>query len=247
MKIDNSEIKRFYKQIILKKIGLKGQEKILNSKILIVGMGGLGCPLLIYLVNSGIKEIAIVDDDKIEISNLNRQILFNYSDIGKLKVEVAKKYIKRVNNKVKIKTFNKKINNKNINSIFKNYNIICDGTDNFKSRFLINDYCLKKKKILVSAAISKFDGHLLKFNFKDKVPCLRCFITEDPGVENNCETEGIISPVAGVMGTLQANEVIKTILGLKDELKGKILIFDGLKSEFRKISFERNPNCVNKC
>ena len=247
MKIDNSEIKRFYKQIILKKIGLKGQEKILNSKILIVGMGGLGCPLLIYLVNSGIKEIAIVDDDKIEISNLNRQILFNYSDIGKLKVEVAKKYIKRVNNKVKIKTFNKKINNKNINSIFKNYNIICDGTDNFKSRFLINDYCLKNKKILVSAAISKFDGHLLKFNFKDKVPCLRCFITEDPGVENNCETEGIISPVAGVMGTLQANEVIKTILGLKDELKGKILIFDGLKSEFRKISFERNPNCVNKC
>lgn len=247
MKIDNSEIKRFYKQIILKKIGLKGQEKILNSKILIVGMGGLGCPLLIYLVNSGIKEIAIVDDDKIEISNLNRQILFNYSDIGKLKVEVAKKYINKVNNKVKIKTFNKKINNKNINNIFKNYNIICDGTDNFKSRFLINDYCLKKKKILISAAISKFDGHLLKFNFKDKVPCLRCFITEDPGVENNCETEGIISPVAGVMGTLQANEVIKTVLGLTDELKGKILIFDGLKSEFRKISFERNPNCVNKC
>ncbi len=247
MKIDNTEIKRFYKQIILKKIGLKGQEKILNSKILIVGMGGLGCPLLIYLVNSGIKEIAIVDDDKIEISNLNRQILFNYSDVGKLKVEVAKKYIKRVNNKVKIKTFNKKINDKNINNIFKNYNIICDGTDNFKSRFLINDYCLKKKKILISAAISKFDGHLLKFNFKDKGPCLRCFITEDPGIENNCETEGIISPVAGVMGTLQANEVIKTILGLKDELKGKILIFDGLKSEFRKISFERNPNCVNKC
>ena len=167
MKFNLKDFKRFEKQIILKKIGISGQKKIKNSKILIIGMGGLGCPLLTYLASSGVCNIGIVDHDRIEISNLNRQTLFNLNDIGKFKVNQAKIKIKKIYNQVKIKIFRTKITNKNINKILADYQIICDGTDNFKTRFVINDHCKKNKKILISAAISKFDGQLFKFNFKD--------------------------------------------------------------------------------
>ena len=168
MEFSLEDFKRFDKQILLKKIGISGQKKIKNSKVLIVGIGGLGCPLLTYLASAGVNNIGIVDYDKVELSNLNRQILFNSTDIGKFKVYQAKKKIKKIYNKIKIKTFKKKISNKNINHILKDYEIICDGTDNFESRYLINDQCKKNKKILISAAISKFDGQLFKFNFKKK-------------------------------------------------------------------------------
>ena len=168
MKLDKNDYKRFEKQIILKKIGFSGQKKINNAKVLIIGMGGLGCPLLTYLASSGVCNIGIVDYDKVELGNLNRQILFNTSDVGKFKVNQAKSKICKIYKKIKIKTFNIKISKKNINSIIKNFDIICDGTDNFKTRYLINDYCKKNKKILISAAISKFDGHLFKYNFKKR-------------------------------------------------------------------------------
>jgi adenylyltransferase/sulfurtransferase len=129
----------------------------------------------------------------------------------------------------------------------RNYDIICDGTDNFETRYLINDYCKKNKKILISAAISRFDGHLFKFNFKKKGPCYRCFMPDLPNDENNCETDGIFSPVAGIMGALQANEVLKTILGLKDDLNNNILIFNSLKMMLKKVKITINPNCLNKC
>ena len=239
--------KLFEKQIILKKIGIKGQKKILEANVLVVGIGGLGCPLITYLAASGLGKIGIVDFDKIEISNLNRQTLFGIDDLGKFKVDQAKKNIKKLNKNIKIVTFKKKITSKNIKNIFKKFDIICDGTDNFKTRYLINDYCLKNKKILISAAISKFDGHLIKFNFTKKGPCYRCFMPEIPVIENNCQTEGIFSPVAGVMGSLQANEVLKTILNLKNDLTNQILIFDALKNKFRKLKISINRKCVNKC
>ena len=247
MKVDLSDYKRFEKQIILKKIGLIGQKKIKNAKILIIGMGGLGCPLLTYLASSGVCNIGIVDFDKVELSNLNRQILFNTSDIGKFKVNQAKSKISKIYKKVKIKTFKIKISKKNIKSIIKNFDIICDGTDNFNTRYLINDYCKKNKKILISAAISKFDGHLFKYNFKKKGPCLRCFMPDQPLEENNCETEGLFAPVAGIIGTLQANEVLKTVLGLKDDLNNNILVFNSLTMSLRKIKISKNLNCLNKC
>ena len=168
MALNLKEFKRFEKQIILKKIGISGQKKIKKAKVLIIGMGGLGCPLLTYLASSGINNIGIVDHDKIELGNLNRQILFDTSDLGKYKVYQAKEKIRKIYKKIKLKTFKIKITKKNIKSIIKEYDIICDGTDNFKTRLLINDYCKKNKKILISAAISKFDGHLFKFNFKKK-------------------------------------------------------------------------------
>ena len=247
MKLDIKDYERFKKQIIVKKIGLAGQKKIKNTKVLIIGMGGLGCPLLTYLASSGVCNIGIVDYDKVELSNLNRQVLFNSSDVGKFKVYQAKSKIKKIYNQIKIKTFKIKISKKNIESILKKFDIICDGTDNFNTRYLINDYCKKNKKILISAAISKFDGHLFKYNFKKKGPCLRCFMPDQPLEENNCETEGIFAPVAGIIGALQANEVLKTVLGLKDDLDNNILVFNSLSMSLRKIKINKNRNCFNRC
>ena len=247
MAIKFKEFKRFEKQIILKKVGIAGQVKIKKAKVLIIGIGGLGCPLLTYLASSGINNIGIVDHDKVELGNLNRQILFNTSDLGKYKVVQAKSKVIKIYKKIKIKTFKKKISTKNINSILKDYNIICDGTDNFETRYLINDYCKNKKKILISGAISKFDGHLFKFDFKKKIPCFRCFMPDLPIRENNCETEGIFSPVAGILGSLQANEVLKTVLNLKDDLNNNFLVFNSLKMTLRRVKINKNPKCLNKC
>ena len=247
MTLNLKEFKRFEKQIILKKVGISGQKKIKRAKVLIVGMGGLGCPLLTYLASSGVNNIGIVDHDKIELGNLNRQILFNATDLGKYKVNQAKAKIKKIYNQIKIKSLKIKIAKKNIEKILKEYDIICDGTDNFNTRLLINDYCKKNKKILISAAISKFDGHLFKFNFRKKIPCFRCFMPQQPIQEMNCDVEGIFPPVAGILGSLQANEVLKTILDLKDDLNGNILIFDSLKMNIRKSKIQINPNCKNIC
>tara|TARA_Y100000816_G_scaffold149365_1_gene106161 strand:- start:507 stop:1256 length:750 start_codon:yes stop_codon:yes gene_type:complete len=247
MALNLKEYQRFEKQIILKKVGISGQKKINKAKVLIIGVGGLGCPLLSYLASSGVNNIGIVDHDKIELGNLNRQILFNTSDLGKYKVDQAKVKIKKIYNQIKLKTYKKKITKKNIGSILKEFDIICDGTDNFDTRLLINDYCKKNKKILISAAISKFDGHLFKFNFKKKIPCYRCYMPQQPILETNCDVEGIFPPVAGILGSLQANEVLKTILDLKDDHNGNILIFDSLKMNIRISKIQINPNCKNIC
>ncbi len=247
MKLSNSDLKKFSRQIIIKKIGINGQKKINNSKVLIIGMGGLGCPLLIYLANSGVKNIGIVDDDKITISNLNRQILFSEKDVGKYKVLVAKKKLKLMTNKIKLKVFKVKVNKYNIKTILKNYQIICDGTDNFKTRYLINDYCKKMKKILITAAINKFNGQLFKFDFKKNCPCFRCYMPEIPDNELNCEIEGITPPVAGMLGNLQANEVLRTILELKPNSNGNVFIFDGEQVSLRKAKIMKNNKCINKC
>ena len=247
MEINSSQFKRFEKQIILKKVGLAGQKKIFSANVLVIGLGGLGCPLLTYLAASGVGKIGIVDFDKVEISNLNRQTLFNTKDIGKFKVNQAKKAINKINKKINVIPFKKKLTSKNIKKIFSSFDIICDGTDNYNTRYLINDFCLKNKKILISSAISKFDGQLMKFNFKKKGPCYRCFIPSPPDYENNCQAEGIFSPVAGIMGSLQANEVLKCILNSKNDLTNHVLIFDSLKTEFRKSKISINPKCINKC
>mgnify|MGYP001248970301 FL=1 len=241
------DFKRFEKQIILKKIGISGQKKIISSKVLIIGMGGLGCPLLTYLAASGVGTLGIADHDKVELGNLNRQTLFSTSDIGKFKVDQAKKKILKINKKIKMRIFKNKITSINFESIIKNFDIICDGTDNYETRFLINDQCKKSKKILISAAINKFDGHLFRFNFKKKTPCYRCFMPEKPSNLNNCQTEGIFSPVAGILGSLQANEVLKEILNFKSILDRRLIIFDSVNTNFRSVKLSFNPECKNKC
>ncbi len=244
--IKSSDFQKYYKQLILKKIGLSGQKKILNGKVLVIGAGGLGCPLILYLAYSGVGNLGIVDDDKIEITNLSRQILFTSKDIGKYKTFVSKLVAKKINKRTKVKIFTKKINKSNINIIAKDYPIICDGTDNFKSRLLINDYCIKNKKILVSSAINRFDGQLFYFDFRKKSPCFRCFMPEAPNENLNCESDGIMTTLAGIAGSLQANEVIKSILNMKNNLNGNLMIFNALSSNFRKVKLLKDPKCKNK-
>ncbi len=247
MNITKKDFKRFEKQIILKNVGFAGQKKISSAKVLIIGIGGLGCPLLLYLANSGVGNLGIVDNDRVELSNLNRQVLYTQKDIGKFKVDQAKNKILKINKDIKIKSYNKRINKNNIIKILKKFDIICDCTDNFSTRCLINDFCLKQKKILISAAINKFEGQLLSFNFKKKTPCYRCFMSEIPDLENNCDTDGIIPPIAGIMGTMQAQEVLKTIIDTKGKLLNEILIFDGIEYKLRKATIRINSRCKNKC
>ena len=247
MKFSKKQIERYSRQIILKKIGTIGQKKLFKSSVLIVGAGGLGSPIAIYLTALGIGKIGIVDKDNVEISNLSRQIVFTTKDIKKSKSNSAVKNLKKINADVKFLSFKEKLSKKNIDNIAKNFDFIVDGSDNFRTRFLINDYCLKNKKILISGAISKFDGQVYTFNFsKKKSPCLRCFIPKMPNNldVDNCEYEGVLGSLAGIIGTIQANEVIKEILGIGDTLCGYILIIDALKLTFRKVKLNKRSDCL---
>ena len=245
--MSNNDLLRYSKQIILKQVGVLGQKKISSTKVLIVGVGGLGCPVILYLASLGIKNIGIVDHDKVDLSNLNRQILFSTKDIGKFKVDRAKKFFQKVNKKIKINAYKTKIIKNNIQNILNKYDIICDCSDNFTTRYLLNDFCLKNKKILISAAISKFEAHIFNFNFSTNIPCYRCFMPEIPEKENRCDTEGILPTVAGIAGTIQANEVIKSILKNKNELVGKMIVFNTLSLNFRKIKLTKNADCIMNC
>jgi len=241
-------IERYSRQIVLKDVGPTGQKKIIKSKVLVVGAGGLGCPVIDYLSRAGVGNIGIIDDDKVNISNIHRQSLYDSKDIGKSKVIVIKKKIKLINPLVKIKIFKERIEKKNIGKIFKNYDFIVDGSDNFKTKFLLNKYSLKYKKILIVGAISKMDGHIFTFDFKNKTdPCLKCFYQAEPSDEIlNCEYEGILGPVAGIVGNIQAIEVLKKILKIGDKSSKKILILDLIKLNFRRVKFFKKKNCICK-
>jgi len=241
-------VERYSRQIVLKDVGPSGQKKIIKSRVLVVGAGGLGCPVIDYLSRAGVGNIGIIDHDKINISNIHRQSLYNSRDIGKFKVSVLKKKIKLVNPQVKIKAFKERIEKKNIEKIFKNYDFIVDGSDNFKTKFLLNKYSIKYKKILIVGAISKMDGHIFTFDFKNKNdPCLKCFYQSEPSDEIlNCEFEGILGPVAGIVGSIQAIEILKKILNLSKKSNKKILILDLLNLNFRKAEFNKKKNCICK-
>ena len=245
--LSKSLIERFSRQIILKNIGILGQKKILSSKVLIVGVGGLGSPAAEFLVRSGIGKVGIIDYDKVSLSNLHRQSLYETSHVGKSKVQVIKKTLDRINPNTKVQTYNLKLNNNNFKKIIKKYDYIVDGSDNFKTKFLLNDFCLKYRKFLVTGAISKFDGHIFTFDFKNKkLPCLRCFFqgTEPSDDLLNCEAEGILGTVAGIVGTLQANEILKKILNIKKSLNGYILILNLLDLNFRKVKIKKDKVCI---
>jgi len=242
-------IERFSRQIVLKDIGILGQKKIISSKVLIVGAGGLGSPVAEFLSRAGIGSLGIVDDDKVSLSNLHRQSLYSTSNIGKFKVKIAKDKIKKINPNTRVTIYKIRLNNQNFKKIINKYDYIVDGSDNFKTKFLLNDFCLKFKKVLVTGAISKFDGHIFTFNFKDKkIPCLRCFFQESEISDDllNCESEGILGTVAGIVGTIQANEVLKKILKIGTGLDGYIFILDLLNLKFRKVKLKKRKNCFCK-
>ena len=248
LNLNKNQIERFSRQIILKNIGTQGQKKIINSKVLIIGMGGLGCPVAEFLTRSGIGTLGIIDHDLVCLSNIHRQSLYDTKDLNKSKVKIAQKKLKNINSKTKVNAFNFKLNKKNSEEIIKNYDYIVDGTDNFQSKFLINDTSLKYKKFLITGAISKFDGHIFTFNFNNKKePCLRCFYQEKTISDDilNCEYEGILGTIAGIVGAMQANEILKKILNIGKNLNGFILILDLLNLNFRKVKFIKRKKC--KC
>ena len=241
-KLNKKEIEKFSRQIILKNIGALGQRKIQEARVLIVGMGGLGCPAAEFLTRSGIGTLGIVDYDKVSLSNIHRQTLYTERDINKSKVRIAKKKLNEINPKTKINTFNYKLNKIRFNKIIKNYDYIIDGTDNFESKFLINDLSLSYNKFLVVGAISKFDGHIFSFDFKNKNnPSLRDFYQEEHVTDDvlNCEYDGILGTVAGIVGTLQANEILKKILNIGQNLNGFILILDLLNLNIRRVKLNK--------
>ena len=244
-KLNKNQIERFSRQIILKNIGPLGQKKIMQSKVLIIGMGGLGCPVAEFLTRAGVGLLGIVDYDFVDLSNIHRQSLYDSSDIKESKVNAAQKKLKKINSKTKVNCYKIKLDKNNYHKIIKNYDYIVDGSDNFKTKFLINDFCKISKKFLVTGAISKFDGHIFTFDFKnEKTPCIRSFFQEKEISDNmlNCEHEGVLGTVAGIIGTIQANEVLKKILKIGKNLNGNILILDLLNLNFRKVKLKKLKN-----
>ena len=244
-KLNKNQIERFSRQIILKNIGTLGQKRIIQSKVLIIGMGGLGCPVAEFLTRAGVGSLGIVDFDVVDLSNIHRQSLYDTDDLKKSKVVAARKKLKKINSATKINCYKIRLNKNNYKNIIKKYDYIVDGSDNFKTKFLINDFCKLSKKFLVSGAISKFDGHIFTFDFKNKkTPCIRSFFQEREISDDilNCEYDGILGTVAGIIGTIQANEVLKKILNIGKNLDGYILIIDLLNLNFRKVKLNKVKN-----
>ena len=245
-KLSKKDIERYSRQIVLKDISFLGQKKIIKSKVLIVGMGGLGCPVADSLTRCGVGTLGIIDHDIINISNLHRQSLYDSNDVGKFKVDIASKKIKKINPKIKVFKYREKIKKNNVKEILKKFDIVIDGSDNFSTKFLLNEYSIKLKKILIVGAISKFDGHVFTFDFSKKnEPCLKCFYQTNPSEDIlNCEAEGILGPVGGIIGNLQSNEALKKILKIKSTLQGKIFILNLKDLKFRLAKFIKKNKCI---
>tara|TARA_A100000164_G_scaffold104347_1_gene91574 strand:+ start:869 stop:1609 length:741 start_codon:yes stop_codon:yes gene_type:complete len=240
--LSKNQIARFEKQILLKEIGVLGQKKLLKSKILVIGGGGLGCPVVDTLSRAGVGMIGVVDNDIVNLSNIHRQTLFDNNDLGKSKVLVIKNKIKKINPEIKIKIFKKRIDHINIKLIAKNFDYIIDGSDNFRTKILLNDYCRKKKKIFISGAISRFDGHVFSFDFKEKnSPCIRSFFQNLDQDEDffNCEEDGVVGTISSVIGNIQANEALKRILNIGNKLNNEVLIIDILGLSLRKVKIKK--------
>jgi adenylyltransferase/sulfurtransferase len=244
MKLREDQIERYSRQIILSNVGGKGQEKLLDAKVLVIGAGGLGSPCALYLASAGIGRIGIVDSDKVELNNLQRQILHSTNTVGTPKVESAKKRLNSINPDIDIVIYNLRLTSKNIMDIIKDYDIVVDGSDNFPTRYLVNDACVLLYKPLSHGGILKFDGQAITI-MPGKSACYRCLFPEPPppGLIPSCQEAGILGAVAGAIGTIQANEVLKYILGVGSLLEGKLLIFNALESSFRQVKVPKDPKC----
>ncbi len=244
MAFTNEQIDRYSRQIILPNVGGKGQEKILKAKVLVIGTGGLGAPCDFYLAAAGVGTIGIVDSDNVELNNLQRQILHTTESVGTPKVASGKARLKALNPDVNVVTHHLRLDSSNILDIIKEYDIVVDGSDNFPTRYLVNDACVIAKKPLVHAGIFRYDGQIMTI-VPGVGPCYRCLFPEPPppGAVPSCQEGGILGAVAGVLGVLQANEVLKFILGAGQLLAGRMLIFNALDSTFRTVKVPKDKDC----
>ncbi len=243
MNLNEEQIERYSRHIILKDVGLEGQEKILKGKVLIIGCGGLGAPAALYLAAAGVGRLGLVDGDAVELSNLQRQVIHFTPDVGKPKTESAREKIAQINPDVKITVYQLRVQADNIAGIIKDYDFIIDGTDNFSAKFLINDACVLAKKPFSHAGVIRFSGQTL--TFKPGEACYRCLFNAPPpkGVVPSCSQAGILGAVAGMLGTIQATEALKFLLGKGELLLNRLLIFDALEMNFREVFFKKNPAC----
>ena len=243
---DDSEIIRYSRHLLLDEVGGTGQARLRRAGVLVVGAGGLGSPLLLYLAAAGVGRIGVIDGDVVELSNLQRQIAHTTGRIGMAKVDSAAAAARAINPNVAVVTHPGRMNGANALDLVAGYDIVCDGTDNFLSRFLVADACVLARRTLVSAAVLRFEGQLSVFRPHEGGPCYRCLYPEPPppGLVPSCAEAGVLGAVTGVMGTLQATEVLKEILGIGETLAGRVVIWDALASRFRTVRLRPDPACT---
>jgi adenylyltransferase/sulfurtransferase len=241
----DDELQRYSRHILLAEVGGIGQAKLKAARVLVIGAGGLGSPLLLYLAAAGIGTIGIVDDDEVDLSNLQRQIAHTTARVGMSKALSAADAASAINPDVKLETHKLRLSAHNALDIIGRYDIVCDGTDNFATRFMVSDACVLAKRTLVSAAVLRFEGQLSVFKPHEGGPCYRCLYHEapPPGVVPSCSEAGVLGAVTGVMGTLQATETLKEILGIGESLSGRLLVWDALASRFRTVRLRPDPKC----
>ncbi len=246
MTLSDDELERYARHIVLREVGGAGQARIRAARVLVVGAGGLGSPALLYLAAAGIGTIGIADDDAVSLSNLQRQVVHATADIGRPKTQSAAQTIARINPGVAVELHPVRLTEANAAELIARYDIVADGSDNFATRFVVNDACFHAGRTLVSAAVGEFHGQLATFKAHDRsghYPCYRCLVPEMPPVERTCSDTGVLGAAAGVMGTLQALEVIKEVAGLGESLAGHLLIYEALTTEFRKTRLPPDPAC----
>ena len=247
MELSEAQFQRYARHLILDEVGEAGQEKLLAARVLVVGAGGLGSPMLLYLAAAGVGTLGIIDNDRVDLTNLQRQIVHATRRIGDLKVESARATLNAVNDDVRIETHPMRLAAENAADIIAQYDLVADGSDNFATRYLLTEQCFRLKKPLAAAALSPFEGQLSTFRpyLGAGHPCYRCLFREPPPPDSvpRCEEAGILGAVAGVMGTLQAVEVLKELLGLGDSLDGTLLIYDALRVRFHRIRIAKDPEC----
>ena len=244
MELTEQQIERYSRQIILEEVGGTGQKKLLSSKVLIVGAGGLGAPAGLYLAAAGVGTLGIIDYDKVDLTNLQRQIIHHTADIGSEKVYSAKAKIQAINPDVAVQTYQTRVTAENISEIIQQYDFVIDGTDNFPAKFLVNDACYFEKVPFSHAGILRFDGQLITI-LPGETTCYRCIFHSPPpaGVVPSCSEAGVLGVLAGVIGLLQATEAIKFLLGVGDLLTNTLLVYNALEMGFYKVKLNRNPNC----
>ncbi len=247
MPLTDAQFERYARHLILDEVGEEGQEKLMAARVLVVGAGGLGSPLLLYLAAAGIGTLGVVDDDTVDLSNLQRQIVHPTARIGRPKVESARDTLAAINPEIRVEMYRLRLDAANAVALVRDYDIVADGSDNFATRYLLNDVCHAEGRTLVAGSLSPFDGQLATFKpyLGPPHPCYRCLFREPPPPDlvPRCETAGILGAVAGVIGTLQAVEVLKELLGLGESLSGRLLMYDALRTGFHAIKLPRDPDC----
>jgi adenylyltransferase/sulfurtransferase len=244
IELSREEIRRYGRHLIIPEVGMEGQKKLKASSVLLVGTGGLGSPLCLYLAAAGVGQIGLVDFDQVDYSNLQRQVIFSVRNVGRPKLEAAKDRILEINPNTRVDSYETRLSSENALDIIKGYDFVVDGTDNFPTRYLVNDACVLLGKANVYGSIFRFEGQVSVFDAK-RGPCYRCLYAEPPppGLVPSCAEGGVLGILPGVVGTLQATEAIKLILGKGDPLVGRLLLFDALKTKFRELKVQKDPDC----